>query len=138
MKIKEVMTKSADIIDPSASIIEAAKLMAKNNYGFLPVCDGQKIIGVITDRDIVVNGIAKAINPEEAIVKDIMTGKVLYCYENDAVQEVASLMEEEQVRRLIVLDDNKKIVGVVSLGDIVTKQDQQEINSNLIKAVSEE
>jgi CBS domain-containing protein len=137
MIAKDIMTSNVDIIYPNTSITEAAKLMAKNDYGFLPVCDGKKLRGVITDRDIVVKVIAENKSPGESKAEEVMTDKVIYCYENDELEEISKLMKQEQIRRLVVLDNDKKLAGVISIGDIVTKNDEQEVNSDLIKDISE-
>jgi len=92
------------------------------NIGSLPVCDGDAMVGVVTDRDITVRGVASGMVPQEARVSTVMTADVRWCSESDSVQQAMDLMGEAQVRRLAVLDDNRKIVGVVSLGDLATRQ----------------
>src|SRR5688572_411978 len=120
MILKDIMTRDVEVIPPNASLKEAADKMDALNVGPLPVCDGDRLVGVITDRDIVVRATAAALDPRVATVRDAMTDDVIYAFEDQDVREAARLMEEKQIRRLIVLSRDKRLVGIVSLGDIAT------------------
>jgi CBS domain-containing protein len=121
-KVGEIMTRSVAIVQQDDTLQHAAQKMKSLNIGSLPVCDGDAMVGVVTDRDITVRGVAAGMVPQEARVSDVMTADVRWCGENDSVQQAMDLMGEAQVRRLAVLSDDRKIVGVVSLGDVATRQ----------------
>ncbi len=117
-KIKDVMTSGVETVSPGTTLREAAQKMRDLNVGPLPVCDGQKLAGIITDRDIVVRGIAMGHDPNTSKVSDVLTPDVEYCYEDDSIEKAAKYMGEKQIRRLMVVDTNKNLVGIISLGDI--------------------
>lgn len=118
MQIKEVMSTDFKIIKPSTTFREAAELMKENECGYLPVGKDDKLTGAVTDRDIIVRGIAAGLNPDNTAVDSVMTQKIQYCFENDDVEDAAERMKKEQIRRLVVLNDEKRMTGVVTLGDI--------------------
>jgi CBS domain-containing protein len=118
MQIKELMSKEVEVIDSDSTLQEAAEIMKQYDVGALPVWDGAELIGVITDRDIVVRAIAEGRDPKNTIVTEAMTGEVVYCFEDQDVQEASKLMEDRQIRRLVVLDSDRNVVGILSLGDI--------------------
>ncbi len=124
-KVGEIMTRSVAVVQQDDSLQHAAQKMKTLNVGSLPVCDGDAMVGVVTDRDITVRGVAAGMIPQEARVSEVMTAEVHWCSESDSVQQAMELMGEAQVRRLAVLDENRKIVGVVSLGDLATRQSAQ-------------
>jgi CBS domain-containing protein len=124
-KVGEIMTRSVAIVQQDDTLQHAAQKMKSLNVGSLPVCDGDAMVGVVTDRDITVRGVAAGMVPQEARVSDVMTADVRWCSENDSVQQAMDLMGEAQVRRLAVLNDQRKIVGIVSLGDLATRQSAQ-------------
>lgn len=117
-RIEDVMTRDVEVIGPNDTVREAAEKMATLNVGPIPVCDGQRIQGMITDRDIVVRVIAKGLDPSSTRVAEAMTAQVEYCFMDDDIDTALQHMADKQVRRLIVLDRNKKLVGIVALGDI--------------------
>jgi CBS domain-containing protein len=118
MKVSECMTPDVDLVAPDQPIREAAQFMLRSDAGAMPVCDGDQLIGMVTDRDITVRGVAEGRGPDTP-VRDVMTDHVDYCYDDDEVEEVAMKMSDMQVRRFPVLSrEDKKIVGIVSLGDI--------------------
>ncbi len=121
-KVGEIMTRSVAVVQQDDSLQHAAQKMKTLNVGSLPVSDGDAMVGVVTDRDITVRGVAAGMIPQEARVSEVMTAEVHWCSESDSVQQAMELMGEAQVRRLAVLDENRKIVGVVSLGDLATRQ----------------
>ena len=118
MKIRDMLTKDPHVIRPDAMISEAAKMMKQHDIGMLPVCDGQRLVGSITDRDLTVRAVADARDPLSTKVRDVMTPSVFWCFDDQGIEEAAQLMEEKQIRRLPIVNRDKELVGVVSLGDL--------------------
>ena len=119
MKIKDVMTQDVAIANPAQSIAEAARMMAECDSGALPVGEDDRLVGMITDRDIAIRAVARDLPPDTP-VSECMSKEVLYCFQDEDVEHVAENMGEQQVRRLPVLDREKRLVGIVSLGDLAT------------------
>jgi len=117
MKISEVMTTDLETVSADQTAREAAAFMLRADAGSIPVCEGDKVIGMITDRDIAVRGIAEGRGPDTP-VSELMTESIICAHEDDDVQEVARRMSDEQVRRLPVIDSDERLVGIVSLGDL--------------------
>jgi len=117
MKIESVMTRDVKVVPPDASIQMAAQLMDQLNVGALPVCNGDRLIGMITDRDITIRATAAGLAPADTRVEDAMSGDVHWCYAGDEVDELVRTMGDVQIRRVPVVDDDKRLVGIVSLGD---------------------
>ena len=122
MKISEVMTRSVETVSPDQTAKEAASFMLRAEAGSIPVCENDRVIGMITDRDIAVRGVAEGLGPD-APVRDLMSKGVVCAHEDDDLDEVARRMSNEQVRRLPVLDSNERLVGIVSLGDLSRETD---------------
>jgi CBS domain-containing protein len=120
MKIVDVMSRDVQLVNSHETLRDAAILMKKIDAGILPVADGERLVGMITDRDIVVRGLAEGKGPD-AEVRDAMTHEVKYCFDDEDVAEVANNMAELQVRRLPVMDREKQLVGIVSLADLATE-----------------
>jgi len=118
MFVRECMTNQVELATPSMSVLEAACRMRDGDFGVLPVAEKDRLIGMVTDRDITVRAVAEGKDPEQTMVRDIMSSQVLYCYEDQTVDEVSKNMGDQQVRRLPVLDRNKRLVGILSIGDI--------------------
>ena len=117
MKISDVMTKSVETVRPDQTARDAARFMLRAEAGSIPVCEGEKVIGMITDRDIAVRGLAEGRGPDCA-VRDLMSDGIICARDDEDVAEVAQRMSDEQVRRLPVLDSSDRLVGIVSLGDL--------------------
>lgn len=117
-KVREVMTAECEWISPDTSCTEAAQTMRDSDIGFLPVGENDRLIGMVTDRDIIVRCIAEGGDPENTQVRSVMSEKTYYCFDDDNVEEVCENMGDMQVRRLPVVDRNKRLVGIVSLGDV--------------------
>lgn len=117
MKISEVMTTEVEKVTSDQTAREAAHFMLRADTGSIPVCDGDRVIGMITDRDIAVRGVAEGRGPDTP-VSELMSDGIVCAREDDDVQAVAKRMSEEQVRRLPVLDAEEKLIGIVSLGDL--------------------
>src|SRR5213596_629914 len=117
MKISSVMSRDVQLIKPDDTLRSAAALMKKIDAGLLPVGEKDKLVGMITDRDIAIRGAAEGKGPD-AKVRDVMSHEVKYCFEDEDVEHVAQNMAELQVRRLPVMNRDKRLVGIVSLGDL--------------------
>lgn len=137
MKLREIMSKDVQVIHPDETLQMAAQKMRDHDIGFLPVCEGERLVGVITDRDLALRGIAAGVNAKAMLGRDLMTSPIIYCFEDQDVDEAAQLMEEYQIRRVAVLSRNdKRLVGVVSLGDIA-KNSTKEMSAEVLQSVSE-
>ena len=119
MKVKDVMTTNVRLASPDQTIAEAARLMADCDAGVLPVGEDDRLVGMITDRDIAIRAVAKDM-PSDTPVREVMTKEVLYCFEDEALEHVADNMGEQQVRRLPVLNREKRLVGILSFGDLAS------------------
>ena len=135
MKIKDVMTKNVNWISPDTTLVEAAAEMKDQDIGFLPVGENDKLIGSVTDRDIVVRALAKNLDMTKATVKQAMTSKIYYCFEDQSVDEICENMADIKVRRLPVVTRDKKLVGVVSLGDLA--QAKEKSGGEALKTITE-
>jgi CBS domain-containing protein len=120
MKVAEIMTREVCVASPTDTIRKAAELMAGLDIGALPVGENDRLIGVITDRDIAIRGVAQGAGPE-APVGDVMTHDVRYCFDNEDVEDVALNLGEIQVRRVPVVNQDKRLVGIVSLSDVALR-----------------
>jgi CBS domain-containing protein len=118
MKVSQIMTARARCIAADNTLVEAAGLMRQLDVGALPVCDLDRLIGMVTDRDIVLRGVADGRDANSATVSEVMSQGAFHIYADQSVEEAAELMEDKQVRRLPVLDRQKRLVGIVSLGDL--------------------
>ena len=137
MKVNEIITRDPQVIRPETALIEAAQKMKSLDIGMLPVCDGDRLVGVITDRDITVRGVAQGSDPKTARVQEVMTPEVIYCFDDEDVKEAAKKMEEKQVRRLPVLNREKRLVGIVSLGDLAVRTGKEKLAAEVLERVSE-
>ncbi|MCO6187808.1 CBS domain-containing protein [Rhizobium sp. L1K21] len=118
MQISQVMTSDVELASPDDTIRDVARRMQEHDIGFLPVGENDELVGMITDRDIVTRGVASGLDGDSK-VRDVMTTDVKYCFETDEVDDVAVNMGDIQVRRLAVVDDDKRLCGIVSLADTV-------------------
>lgn len=121
MRVCDAMTPSVQLCTPQDSIRDAAEAMAALNVGLLPVADNDRLVGMISDRDIATRGVAMGRGPD-ALVRDVMTADVKYCFEDQDLDEITRNMADIQVRRLPVLDRNKRLVGIIALGDIAVSK----------------
>jgi CBS domain-containing protein len=137
MKVGDIMAMSVKRAHPDDTLQEAALVMQERNVGALPVCDGTRFIGMVTDRDIVVRGVAQGCDCKSTHVRDVMTVDVICCCEEDDVDEAARLMRERQVRRLVVLDRQNVLVGIISLGDLAAASDDPSRVGEVVRAVTE-
>lgn len=122
MNIASIMTTNVQVIDRSQPLQVAAQLMDQLGVGSLPVCDGPRLVGMVTDRDIAIRGTAAGLLPAQARVSEVMTDEVLCCREDQDAAEVMQLMGDAQLRRLPVVNPERELIGIVSLGDLATRQ----------------
>ncbi len=121
MKLKQIMTTNIATIHPNDTLQIAARIMRDRDVGFLRVYEGTELLGVLSDRGIVIRAVAEGMNPTAMLTKHLVTSPVVSCFEDQSVDDAAQLMHENQVRRLVVLDrKTKQLVGIVSLGDLAT------------------
>ena len=137
MQLKEIMTHGVDVIPPDATVKEAAEKMKKLDVGPMPVCDGERLVGILTDRDITIRAVAEGRDPSMTKVRDVMTPEIVYCFEDQDVKDAAILMEEKQIRRLPILNHNKWLVGIVSLGDLAVGTGDQKLAGEALERISE-
>jgi len=137
MRVYEVMTKGAECIRPEASLREAAGRMKDLDVGSLPVCDNDRLVGVLTDRDIAVRSVAAGHDPKAHRVQGTMTPDLVYCFEDEDTADAAKRMEEKQIRRLPVLNRDKRLVGIVSLGDLAVETHDEKLAGRTLESVSE-
>ena len=119
MKVKDIMTTNVTYVEPNASILDTAKLMQQHNVGSIPVCDKGSVVGMVTDRDIVVRNIAIGKNPQQTPVSDIMTTGITSVSPDMEMSQVTKMMADSQIRRVPVVDHNN-LIGIVALGDVAT------------------
>lgn len=136
MKVKDIMTRNVAYISPDSSVTEAAQLMQKHNVGSIPVCDRSGVIGMVTDRDIVVRNVAHGTDPQTTPVKYIMTSQVTTVTPEMDVSQVTNIMSQNQVRRIPVVDNNM-LVGIVALGDLATDSRFDTEASGALSEISE-
>lgn len=137
MLAKEVMSKKPEFLPPSATLKQAASQMRSNDYGFIPVGENDRLVGAITDRDLAIEAVAKGLDPNKKTIKEVMHKGIFFCFEEDTLEKVIKKMEKLQVRRLVVLNRNKRMTGIISLGDIATKAGNAKLCAELAEAVSE-
>jgi CBS domain-containing protein len=130
MLLRDVMTRHVEVIHPDATLREAAQKMKTLDVGPVPVCDGERLVGMLTDRDITIRATAEGRDPNSTRARDVMTPEITYCFEDQDVREAARIMEERQIRRLVVLNRDKRLVGIVSLGDLATQTGDEELDSS--------
>ena len=136
MQVKDVMTTDVELASPTHTIRQAALLMGKTDCGALPVADKDLLVGMITDRDIAVRAVAAGKGPNTP-VKEIMTAEVLYCYEDQTLEEVATNLGDQKVRRLPVMNREKRLVGILSLGDMARKGNGADHAGDALTAISQ-
>jgi len=135
MKVSEVMTRDVQTVRPDQPVQEAASFMLSANAGSIPVTDGDRLIGMITDRDIAVRGVAKGYGPDTP-VRELMTDEIICARDDDDVEHIASRMSDAQVRRLPVIDRDERLCGIVSLGDL-SRGTNEGTASEALQGVSE-
>lgn len=121
MQVQEIMSRDVVLASPDDTVQSAAKKMAEIDAGALPVGEQDRLVGMVTDRDIVVRAVAKGSGPKQCKVRDVMSSDIKYCYEDESVEDVARNMSSLQIKRLPVLNREKRLVGIIALGDLATE-----------------
>jgi CBS domain-containing protein len=137
MTLKDVMTPDVEVIAPEATLQQAAAKMRRLNIGPLPVCDGDQLVGMLTDRDITVRAVAEGCDPTTTTVREAMTPDLAYCFEDQTLEDAIQMMERYQIRRLPILSHAKRLVGMVSLGDLAVSSGNETQVGETLKQVSE-
>lgn len=135
MKVKDIMTKNVEFVNPSTTILDAAKIMKQHDVGAVPVCDQGGVVGMITDRDIVVRNIAAGGNPQNTAVRDVMSPNVATASPEMDVNDISHMMAKQQVRRVPVVENNK-LIGIVALGDMAVDQKSDTEASEALTEIS--
>jgi len=138
MQVKDVMTRQVECVSPDDTLQLAACKMRDLDVGPMPVCgDNDRLVGMLTDRDITIRAVADGRDPGTAKVKDSMSEGVRYCFEDDDVNSAARQMQKEQIRRLVVLNRDKRLVGIISLGDLAVETGNEQLAGQTLEEVSE-
>lgn len=127
MQVREVMSSNVKVINQNRNLVEAARLMRETDCGSIPVESGDRLVGMITDRDIAVRAVAEGKHPEDEPVKNYMSEGIKYCLETDDVADVGEMMRQNRLRRLPVLNSEKRLTGIVSIGDLARLTDEEEL-----------
>src|SRR6267142_6551409 len=125
MKVREIMTTNVECVAPDTGVLELASKMKTLDIGFIPICENDRLAGTVTDRDIVIRGIAGGKNISTSKANDIMTKDIFWCFDDEDVKDVARRMSEKEVRRMLILNREKRLVGVVSIGDISRVEEKE-------------
>lgn len=136
-RIKDIMTPQVEVVRPDTPLIEAARKMRDLDVGVMPVCDGDRLVGMLTDRDITIRATAEGKDPKSTASRDVMTPHVAFCYEDDDVRDAARKMEEAQIRRLPIVSRDSRLVGIVSLGDVAVRTGDDRLSGDLVEQISE-
>jgi CBS domain-containing protein len=136
MKLKNMMSTDVEMVELKNTLQEAAKKMESINAGVMPVVDDQRLVGMLTDRDITIRAVAAGKDPKTTKVGEVMTKEVVSCFEDQELEDAVTLMGEKQIRRMMILDRANKIVGVISLGDIATLLKDKEVSGTVLNQIS--
>lgn len=137
MELRDIMTRNVEVVDGNASLKEAATKMKQLDVGLMPVCDGDRLKGLLTDRDITIRATADGRDPSKTKVNEVMSTDIAYCLEDQAVDEAVILMEARQIRRLPILNQDKQLVGIVSLADIAVHVGDRDLTGETLEEISE-
>ncbi len=135
-QVKDVMSRDVQVISPDSTIREAARKMRDGDFGMMPVGENDRMIGAITDRDIAVRAVAEGKGPDTR-VRDVMSDDIIWTYEDNSVEEAAELMSEHQIRRLPVVNRDKRLVGIVALGDFAVEASDIEPAAEALTEISQ-
>jgi CBS domain-containing protein len=137
MQVKDLMTHDVEVVRPDTPLREAAEKMRSLNVGVMPVCDGRKLRGMLTDRDITVRATALGRDPNSTTAGETMTPDVVYCYDDQDVREAAELMQQLQIRRIPIVNRDNELVGIVSLGDLAVDHGSDTLSGQVIEDISQ-
>jgi CBS domain-containing protein len=136
MELRDIMTRDVEVVSAGASLKEAARKMKSLDVGLIPVCDGDRLQGILTDRDITIRATADGRDPKKTKVSDIMSTDLAYCLEEQEIEEAVSLMEARQIRRIPILNQDKRLVGIVSLADIAVHVRDRDLSGETLEEIS--
>jgi len=136
MFVKDVMTVSPEIVNADTNLKDTAARMKALDVGAMPVNSGDRLIGIITDRDIAIRAVAEGLNPEKTSAEEVLTPSITYCYEDQDLSEAAEIMKEKKIRRLVVLNKEKRLVGMCSLADIVAGGKDYNVSGETLHEIS--
>ena len=137
MQLKEIMTPEVERMQKDLTVQEVAQKMKTLDVGLIPVYNDDRLVGMITDRDITIRAVAEGRDPSKTPVNAVMTPEVVYCYEDQTIDDAVKVMEEQQIRRLIILNRDKRLVGIVSLGDLATHRGSKRAASEALEKISQ-
>ncbi len=137
MQVKDIMTRNVEMINPQATVTKAAQKMQCFDIGVIPVSEGNKVIGMVTGRDIVMRTVAEGRDPQRTTVREIMTQKVHCCSQDESIDQAAQIMEEKHIHRLVVCDQNNLPVGMLSLADFAVKSRNEHLTWEVLEKVCE-
>ena len=137
MQLKEFINYRVEVVQPGDTLQQAAEKMRDLDVGSMPVCDGQSLVGIVTDRDITIRATAQGQDPTRTPVRDVMSPDVFFCFEDQEVEEAAAIMRENQIRRLFVLNEDEELVGITSLGELATVTGNRDLAGETLERISE-
>jgi len=135
MKIREIMTSNVECLGPDASLKDIAQEMKALDVGFIPICENDRILGTVTDRDIVIRATAEGNDVNTTKAREVMSRDIVHAYDDEDVKTVAEKMREHEVRRILILDRSKRLVGVVSIGDI--SKVEEKVSGKTLRDIAE-
>ena len=135
-QLQDIMTREVEVLSPNETVAKAAAQMARLDVGAIPICDGNRLIGMLTDRDLVVRVMAPGCEPKMTPISQVMTDASYYCYEDEDSTQALRVMSERQIRRLPILSRSQQLVGIVSLGDLAKKGDDAATSGTALRHVS--
>ncbi len=130
-QVSDIMTRGVRTMAPQETIAQAARAMQELGVGAIPICEGDRLIGMVTDRDIVLRAVAKSLSPEQTFLEEVLSPDVCWCFDDDPVEVATKKMQDARIRRIPVLDHDQHLVGVLSLGDVSVKGDSEEAGDAL-------
>ncbi len=136
MRVAEIMARNVITIPGDATLVEAAELMSEHNIGFLPVITADVLVGVLTDRDIVVRGLGEGKNPYTTLVRSVMSSEPVWCYDDDVLTDTVDILTNRHVRRLVVVDNSNNLCGLLSLDDLAAHMSSDRLLSGVIRELS--
>ena len=138
MQVKFAMSEDVQCVRPTDTIAHAAQMMRDINVGALPVCgDNEKLVGMITDRDITIRAVADCCDADDTHVQEVMSRGITYCFDDDDIRDAVQIMEDKQIRRLAVLSRDKRLVGILSLGDLAVRNGDDWLSGEALERISE-
>lgn len=137
MELREIMTRNVEVVSGEASLRDAAVKMKNLDVGLIPVCDGNRLQGMLTDRDITIRATADGRDPNATKVTEVMSTDLAYCLEGQEIEEAVSLMAARQIRRLPIVNEDKQLVGIVSLGDLAVHARDHDLAGQTLQEISE-